>query len=263
VTDDPNLLILDPVAPPAPAAGRRRPRVRRAMAALATVVAAAATLATVTGGDHDDHTAIDDEVPPAPRRPAVAVAPAPGGGVAEAAAPARPPPGPVVEELPLRADGGLGPFTAGAGREEVVALASAILGTPGTAPEPQQAACAADAALTVTQETEWDDLVLTFAGTGEDDLHLVGWEALARRDAPRRFRLAGGPAIGDPMTAWQAAYGPVLEVHDRLAGDGGQSRITVHLAEGDVALFGGARASAFAYLARGGATCAARAGGGR
>jgi hypothetical protein len=263
VTDDPDLLILDPVAPPAPTAGRRRPRAWRAIAALATVVATAVTLATVTVGDHEDHTAIDDEVPPTSRRPAIAVTPAPGGGVAEAAAPARPPLSPVVEELPLRADGGLGPFPAGAGREEVVALASAILGIPGPAQEPQHAACAADPALTVTQETEWDDLVLTFAGTGEDDLHLVGWEALARRDAPRRFRLAGGPAIGDPLTAWQATYGPALEVHDRLAGDGGQSRITVHLADGDVALFGGARASAFAYLARGGATCAARAGGGR
>ena len=68
---------------------------------------------------------------------------------------------------------------------------------------------------------------------------------------------------GYPLTAWQATYGPALEVHDRLAGDGGQSRITVHLADGDVALFGGARASAFAYLARGGATCAARARGSR
>jgi hypothetical protein len=29
----------------------------------------------------------------------------------------------------------------------------------------------------------------------------------------------------------------------------------VHLPAGDVALFGGARASAFAYLARGGTTC--------
>jgi hypothetical protein len=144
-----------------------------------------------------------------------------------------------------------------------VALASAILGAPGAAPAPDDAPCAADPRLTVTQQTEWDDLVLTFAGTGEGDLHLVGWETLARRGAPRRFRLAGGPAIGDPLTAWRAAYGSDLEVHDRLAGDGGQSRITVHLPSGDVALFGGARASAFAYLARGGATCAARAGGGR
>jgi hypothetical protein len=221
-------------------------------------VATVAIVATVAGGDHSDHTAIDDDVPPAPRTPAIAIAPTPGGGGSETAAappPTRPPPGPVVEELALRADGGLGPYAAGAARDEVVALASAVLGAPGAAPALEPGPCAADASLTVTQQTEWDDLVLTFAGTADGDLHLVGWEALARRGASRRFRLAGGPAIGDPLTAWRAAYGVDLEVHDRLAGDGGQSRVTAHLAEGDVALFGGARASAFAYLAQAGATC--------
>ncbi len=183
MTDDPDLLVLEPVAPPAPPARRRR-RLRRSMTALATVIAAAATLAAVSGGDRNDHTATDDEVPPAPRTPAIAVAPSPGGGGTEATAPARPPAGPVVEELPLRSDGGLGPYAAGAAREDVVALASAILGAPGSEPAPDDVPCAADPSLTVTQQTEWDDLVLTFAGTGEGDLHLVGWETLARRGAP-------------------------------------------------------------------------------
>jgi hypothetical protein len=249
VTDDPDLLVLEPVAPPAPTTGRSRRRLRRGMVSVAAVVAAVATVATVAGSDHSDHTAIDDEVPPAPRTPAIAVAPAPGGGGTETAAaspPTRPPPGPVVEDLALRAD---------AARGEVVALAGAMLGPPGAAPAPRGAPCAADPSLTVTEQTEWDDLVLTFAGTTGDDLRLVGWESLARRGAARRFRLAGGPAIGDPLTAWRAAYGADLEVHDRLAGDGGQTRVTVHLPEGDVALFGGARASAFAYLARAGLAC--------
>jgi hypothetical protein len=228
------------------------------MAVVAAVVAAVATTTTVAGGDPNDHTAIDDDVPPAPRTRTVAVAPSPGGGGTGGVAPgapARPAPGPVVEELTLRADGGLGPYAAGASREDVVALASSLLGAPAAAPDPQHVACEADPSLTVTQETEWDDLALTFAGTGEDDLHLVGWKTLARRGAPRRFRIADGPAIGDPLSAWRQAYGSDLEVHDRLAGDGGQTRVTIHLADGDVALFGGARASAFAYLARGGTAC--------
>jgi hypothetical protein len=224
------------------------------MAAVAAVVAAVAIAAAVAGSDHNDHTAIDDEVPPAPRTPAVAVAPSPDGR-GSPAAPVHPAPGPVVEDLPLRADGGLGPYAAGGTREEVVALATTLLGTPGASPDPQHTPCAADPSLTVTQETEWDDLLLTFAGTAEDDLRLVGWEALVRRGAPRRFRIADGPAIGDPLTAWRQAYGSSLEVHDRLAGDGGQTRVTIHLANGDVALFGGARASAYAYLARGGRSC--------
>jgi hypothetical protein len=257
VIDDIDLLVLEPVAAPATPSGRGRRRLRQGMAAVAVAVAAVATVGTVAGGDHSDHTATDDEVPRTPRDRTVAVAPAPGGGGESAApaAPSRPPPGPVVEELPLRGDGGLGPYAAGASRAEVVALASSLLGAPGAEPAPAPTPCADDPSLTVTQETEWDDLVLTFAGTGEDDLRLVGWEALARRGAPRRFRIAGGPAIGDPLTAWRQAYGADLEVHDRLAGDGGQTRVTIHLPDGDVALFGGARASAFAYLARGGSVC--------
>jgi hypothetical protein len=256
VTDDIDLLVLEPVAGPA-APGRRRRRLRRGMAAVAAAVAAVATVGTVAGGDHGDRTAIDDDVPPAPRRPAVAVAPTPGGGgtAAPAPAPARPPPVPVMEELPLRADGGLGPYAAGTSRTEVMVLATTLLGVPATVPEPQGTPCASDPSLAVTQQTEWDDLALTFAGTADGDLRLVGWEAVARRDAPRRFRLAGGPAIGEPLSAWRAAYGADLEVHDRLAGDGGQSRVTIHTGEGDVALFGGARASAFAYLARAGQAC--------
>ena len=114
-------------------------------------------------------------------------------------------------------------------------------------------ACAG-AGWTTVQRTTWGDLGLTFAGPAADDLRLVGWNVVARPDAARRFRMADGPVLGDPLTTWGAAYGDALDV-DRLAGDAGQSRVTLRLPEGDVRLVGYAEASGNSVVARGGTAC--------
>lgn len=230
---------------------------------LAAVVVALAEVTVVVVGDGDpDRTDIAGRTPPGQteRVASVAPSPAPGGRGAQPVAgpsPAQPAAGVVLEDLALRPDGGVGPFPNGTPSDDVLAVAIGLLGAPDRVSEPvaTTGACPADPTWTTTQDASWNDVVLNFAGPDADELQLVGWQAVARPGAPRRFRLADGPVLDDPLTAWRAAYGGAVEVHERRAGDGGQSNITVHLPDGDVTIVGRAAASAQAVVARGGAPC--------
>jgi hypothetical protein len=247
-------------APPAPA-GRSRRRIRTGLVVVAAGVVAAAGIAALIGEDSDRTDVVDRPVPTTSPR---LIAPAPGrdpGGVAgppqgtpQAPAPPRVR-GPVLEDLALRADGGVGRFAFGTPRDDVLRTATGVLGDPALAAQPVTtgSACAGPGWTTV-QRTNWGDIGLTFAGPAADDLRLVGWNVVARPGAARRFRMAGGPVLGDPLTTWGAAYGDALDV-ERLAGDAGQSRVTIRLPDGDVQLVGYAEASGNAVVARGGPAC--------
>jgi hypothetical protein len=262
--DRENELFVLPAEPPA-APGRARRRIRTGLILVAAGLVTAAAVAALAA-DGPDRTDVVDR--PVPTTSPGLIAPAPGGGgpagrdptrggVAGGSvpAPAPLPRGPVVEDLALRPDGGVGRFAFGTPRAEVVGTATDLLGDPTltAAPVTADRACAGPG-WTSRQRITWGDIGLTFAGPAPDDLRLVGWNVVARPGAPRRFRMAGGPVVGDPLPAWGAAYGDALDV-ERLAGDAGQSHITIRLPEGDVRVVGFAEASGNAVVVRGGAAC--------
>jgi hypothetical protein len=257
MTDEPDLLELRVVTP---RPGRRR-RLRRGLGLAGAVAAAAGVTIVMVGGDDPDRTAIDRHPPPTRTEPVAPVAPAPapgrGGQSVAGPTPGQPEAGAVLEEIALRPDGGVGPFAEGTPRDDVLAMAIGVLGEPDRLAEPEatQDDCTGAPTGTTTQDATWNDLMLTFAGPRPDELQLVGWQAVSRPGAPRRFRLADGPVLDDPLTAWRAAYGPAVEVHERRAGDAGQSNVTIHLPDGDVTIAGRSAASGHAVVARGGALC--------
>jgi hypothetical protein len=261
--DHDEMFVLPAAAPAAPGRARRRIRTGAILVAAALVAAAAAA---ALGTDDPDRTDVIDR--PVPTTSGRLIAPAPGGstggprdpgrgGVAGGSVPAPTPvrQGPVVEDLALRPDGGIGRFAFGTPQAEVLGAATDLLGDPAltAAPVTVDPPCAGPG-WTTRQRMTWGDVGLTFAGPAPDDLRLVGWNVVARPGAARRFRMVDGPVVGDPLPAWGAAYGDALDV-ERLAGDAGQSRITVRLPEGDVLLVGYAEASGDAVVVRGGATC--------
>jgi len=275
VSDDLDLELDPPPLPLAPGPGRRYRRVRNTLGVVAVVAAVAGISAAVLAADDLDRTATDTR--PAPSAPPVMPAPGGGGAVtgdgtgvgagdgdvaaAFPPAPASPPVSAVVEGLALRADGGIGPFAFGAPMDAVMAEATTELGAPVSVRSTRTgASCADDPRVdpgwTAAASVAWDDILLRFAGTGDGDRRLVGWSVLARPGAGRRFRMADGPAVDGSVVEWRASYGSAVEVHPRLAGDGGQTNMVVHLPEGDVSITGRAAASANAVSVTGGTPCA-------
>jgi hypothetical protein len=253
VPDDLDLLELTPAPPVTPAGTRRRLRVRAGGLVLATAIVAGLAIA-MAAADDPDRAAIDDTPTPSVPPPAPVAPDGPTPGAVH-----RTPPGPVVEGFPLQAGGGAGPFGFGAPRPAVLGAAAGQLGPPVHELAPTRGpACLADdripAGWTTFTASMWDDLTLSFAGPSPADQRLVAWTVVARPDAGRRFRLAGGPALDDPLSTWGRTYGAKVEM-GRLAGDRGQVDATVHLAGGDVSIVGHARASGQAVVVHAGTAC--------
>jgi hypothetical protein len=230
-------------------AARRTRRHRLRVALLATaaavvVAAGAAGLLARSGADRDRTdigrtpatTPVPTTEPTAPTtRPSVTATP-PSSVPAASAAPATPT-SPEVEGFDLRADG-IGQFDFGASPNDVLTDAIAELGQPvhddvltdlpgPCTRRPGTAGPAIDPAWRAARVVTWRELSLDFVGPDPSSLRLVGWYTLIMPDAARRPRMSGGgPTIGDPLTAWQAAYGSLLEPNGPTA--------AVHLPAGDV-----------------------------
>lgn len=135
---------------------------------------------------------------------------------------------PIVESLPLRGNG-IGPFDFGAPRDQVVAAVTAELGAPShSGPEPGASGCPA-----FDESVDWPGLELTFGGPRPDALVLTQWATDDMGGPAKRLRMAGGPAVGDLLSAWQAAYGSRYEASPGSAQGSGEFFV-VHLPGGDV-----------------------------
>jgi hypothetical protein len=201
-------------------AGRRRQRRRVRAALLAAAAVALVVVGAVAVLDLDgDGKAVTDTVPPATGdtvAPTTAPTTTPTG---QQTATSTPPPTeatgtttpssgeggvPVSESLALRGDG-LGAFDFGAPMAGVMAAVTAELGPPLQNTKVEGAPnCQA-----VARDVVWEDLALTFEGPTDGALVLTSWytDDVGSNPQVKRMRVAGGPALGEPLSAWQAAFG--------------------------------------------------------
>jgi hypothetical protein len=212
----------------------RRHRIRvAALAVAATVVVAAGAAALLARADADpDHTDIgrSPTTEPAPTTETTVPTTEPPATTPSTAPPATVPAddglpgtaGPVVEELALRPDG-IGPYDFGTPYDEIVPAVNALLGQPMsvTAPQPVVMGCVTQSRQGGTEPATpegkyyavvlWDEVVLDFDGPDERSLSLNGWRLSALQSDPRQMRMAGGPTVTEPLSAWRAAYGAQLD----------------------------------------------------
>lgn len=111
---------------------------------------------------------------------------------------------PVAESLALRGDG-LGEFDFGSPMADVMAAVTAELGSPLRNTKVE----GAPNCQPVARDVSWEDLALTFEGPADGALVLTSWytDDVASNPQVKRMRMAGGPAMGEPLPAWQAAFG--------------------------------------------------------
>lgn len=212
---------------------RQRRRARRGLL-VAAVALVAAGLASATVGDDRSRTDIVDSPSttvddPTTTSTTTSTTSAPTTvPTTVPAGPAAPPAPQVIESLALRPDG-IGELDFGTPMADVVAAVTAELGPPTIPGEPVTGPlCTEDPTATVSDAIQWPGVTLYFAGQDADSLRLVGWHVALLPDATFQLRMADGPAMSDPISAWESAYGDALEL--RAEPDDGDGSATLHVA---------------------------------
>ena len=211
---------------------RHRRRVRATVLAVAaSVIVAAGAVAALGAVRDDDHTVIEQ---PTTTVPPTTEVPVTTSSTSSTTSSTTTPPAisgnplrvPVSESLVLRADG-IGPFDFGAPQDEVMAGVVAELGEPRSR---YQGGGPSQNCEPAAEEVAWIGLFLRFEGPDQGSLRLTGWSAgYGNAQAPRTFRMQDGPALGEPVPVWQAAYGSALRVEPSPGPPVGYQSLTLNL----------------------------------
>jgi hypothetical protein len=210
---------------------RHRRRVRTTVLAVAaTVIVAAGAVAALGAVRDDDQTVVNEPttVPPTTEVPATTTSTASPTSVTTTPPPAddNPLQVPVSANLVLRPDG-IGSLDFGAPQDEVMTAVVAELGEPLSR---YQGGGPSQRCEPAAEEVSWIGLLLRFEGPDPDSLRLTGWSAgYGNPEAPRTFRMQDGPALGEPVPVWQAAYGPALLVEASPGPPAGYQALTLNL----------------------------------
>jgi hypothetical protein len=219
---------------------RHRRRVRTTVLAVAaTVIVAAGAVAALGALRDGDQTVIEQ---PTTTVPTTVVPPTTSSTASTTSSTTTPPPAddnplqvPVSVNLVLRPDG-IGSLDFGAPQDEVMTAVVTELGEPLSR---YQGGGPSQRCEPAAEEVAWIGLLLRFEGPDPDSLRLTGWSAgYGNAQAPRTFRMQDGPALGQPVPVWQAAYGSALQVESSPGPPAGYQTLTLNL--GGVTLEGSA-----------------------
>jgi hypothetical protein len=212
---------------------RHRRRVRTTVLAVAATVSVAAGAVAALGAVRDDDQTVVNEQPTTTVPPTIEV-PATTGSTASTTSSTTTPPAasgnplqvPVSVNLVLR-PGGIGSLEFGAPQDEVMTAVVAELGEPRSR---YQGGGPSQRCEPAAEEVAWIGLILRFEGPNPDSLRLTGWSAgYGNAQAPRTFRMQDGPALGEPVPVWQAAYGSALLVESSPGPPAGYLSLTLNL----------------------------------
>jgi hypothetical protein len=215
---------------------RHRRRVRTTVLAVAaTVIVAAGAVAALGAVRDHDQTVVNEPtttvtttvVPPTSEIPGTTSSTASTtSSTTTPAATGDPSLVPVSVNLVLRPDG-IGRFDFGAPQDEVLGAVTAELGEPLNR---YQGGGPSQGCEPAAEEVAWIGLLLRFEGPDPGSLRLTGWSAgYGNAQAPRTFRMQDGPALGEPVPVWQAAYGPALRVESSPGPPEGYQTLTLDL----------------------------------